>query len=197
MNPPCTIPPRPETNIDDNNAMDNHDGQPLENGDATPIVTLRQDTPTENTNNNDTPIGMTTPPVQTQFNDSNKDTETPQIFRQALENAPNPSSFLQTPQQEAVDNLSWDIDNDTDEDVNMYSIIKESFQETLQDFSLFTHFDVLCLHHIVSFDFQKCIDGSTKDELEDKDFKQFLLKLFIFKTILEMSQQEFILMIFP
>ena len=105
MNPPNTIPPRNKMEINDNNAMDNHNEQPLENDDATPIVTPSQDTPTENTNNNDTPTGMTTPPVQTQFNDSNTDTATPQMFRQALENAPNPSSFLQTLRQETVNKL--------------------------------------------------------------------------------------------
>ena len=65
MNPPHTIPPRHETEIDDDNAIVNHDKQPLDNDDATSIVTPSQDTTPENTNNNDTPTGMTSPPMQT------------------------------------------------------------------------------------------------------------------------------------
>ena len=79
----------------------------------------------------------------------------------------------------------------------MYTILRESFQATTSDFSLFAYFDVLWLNKIESFDFQQCIDGSTKQELEDKEFKQFLLKLFIFQTILRILRQEMDIETFP
>ena len=107
MNPSHTITPRPETEITEDITRDNHDEQLLEDDDATPVVTPSQDTPTQHTNNNTTQTGITTPPMQTKLNASIPDEIPPPMFRQALENAPNPSRFLQTPQQESADNLSY------------------------------------------------------------------------------------------
>ena len=81
MNLPQNIPPRHETEINENITRDNHDEQPWEDNDATPIVTPNQDTSTQHTNNNATPTGITTPPVQTQFNDSITDEAIPPMFR--------------------------------------------------------------------------------------------------------------------
>ena len=118
------------------------------------------------------------------------------MLRQALAEVPDPSSFLQTTSHVNDSDLSWEIDDEED-GVSMYAILKDSFQATLEDFSLFSYFDVLWLHKIECFDFQKCIDGPTKHELEDKDFKQFLLKLFIFHTILQILHQDLDIADFP
>ena len=96
MNPSHTVTPRPEMEItEDNTIRDNHDDQLLEDDGATPVVTPSQGTPTEHNSNSPTLTGITTP-VQTPVNASIPDEATPSMFRQALENAPNLSSFLQT-----------------------------------------------------------------------------------------------------
>ena len=197
MDSPQTIPHRHETEIDDDSTRGAHPTQPSEDGVDNPIVTPSQEITSEINNTNNMTSGMQTSPMETRINDSTTDTATPQMFRQALEAAPNPSSFLQTPPPTTDPDMSWDIEDDDDGYISMYSIILDSFQGKLTDLSLFAHFDVLWLHQIVSFDFQQCIDGSKKTELEDKDFKQFLLKLFVFQTILQILRQDFGIDNFP
>ena len=197
MDSPQTIPHRHETEIDDDSTRGAHPTQPSEDGADNPIVTPSQEITSETNNTNNMTSGMPTSPMGTRINDSTTETATPQMFRQALEAAPNPSSFLQTPPPTTDPDMSWDIEDDDDGYISMYSIILDSFQGKLEDLSLFAHFDVLWLHQIVSFDFKQCIDGSTKIELEDKDFKQFLLKLFVFQTILKILRQDFGIDNFP
>ena len=79
-----------------------------------------------------------TPPMESRTNTS-ATTATPQMFRQALAEVPDPSSFLQTPKQVDDTDLSWETE-DEKEEVSMYTILRDSFQATQSDFSFFCHF---------------------------------------------------------
>ena len=102
-----------------------------------------QGPPTQTTINSLTIASITAGPVQPQPNASFSGEETLPMLRHALAAAPNPSSFIQTPQHDPDNNLSWDIDNDTDAPIDMYYIFRESFQCNPEQFLLFDQFDLL------------------------------------------------------
>ena len=128
----------------------------LEGNDDNITESTRQDAHTNGGNPSNTPV-----PSMEYGSNISTPTTTPQMLRQALAEVPDPSQFLHTPSHENNSDLSWDIDEE-EEVLSMYAVLRESFQATTSDFSLFSYFDVLWLNKIESFDFQQCIDGSTK-----------------------------------
>ena len=170
---------RHEITVEEDNAREDHHNNNLEDN-----IDISDDTGSPGPISDDEHPNNTSTPTRESEATVSTTTATPQMFRQALAEVPDPSSFLQTPKQVDNTDLSWEIEEE-EEEVSIFTILKNSFQATPSDFSFFALFDILWLHQIATFDFQQCINGSSKVELEDKNFKQFLLKLFtkIFKFL--------------
>ena len=99
-------------------------------------------------------------------------TATPQMFRQALAEIPDPSNFFHTPSHESNTDFSWDIDEE-EEALSMYTILRESFQATLSDFSLFQYFDVLWLHRLSPLIFSSALMALQKWSWKIKNSNNF------------------------
>lgn len=124
MNPSQAITPRPKMEITDVDNLGNNNDDHLQDDDATP-----SQGPSIHTTINSIAIASITTQIQSEVNASLSGDETTPMLRQALADAPNPTSFLQTPSPNPSNNdFSWDIGDDTDYSLYMHYLLRESFQ---------------------------------------------------------------------
>lgn len=97
MNPSQAVTPRPQMEITHVETLGNNNDDHLKHDDATPVVTPSQGPSTHTTINSLTIASITAAPILPQTNASFSGDETPPMLRQALADAPKPTSFLQTP----------------------------------------------------------------------------------------------------